>query len=360
MHALAGQVFAAGVRQLRGRVVGVDDCQGDEHRGQGWQYDYLEADYAAPFGGLCFADNVAVLLVAGGGAAGAAPRWRTVPDVGELLLGALPRCGAAGGETRLRVARPLAGAQVAVAGTIAADAGEQRLPVAVLNPTRFAARALHAALRARGIEVHGGAVDADDVAAPPPGSARELASVRSPELRAILVPTLKDSVNLYAEQLFRTAARVAGAGTGSEACERHAKSVLERLHVPTAGMLLADGSGLSRRNLVQPLQLAALLHAACRVSWREEFLAALPVAGVDGTLARRFATGPCRGRVRAKTGFVSYVVCLSGYLPRPGAQSAPIAFSAMLNNFVSGAEAAKAAADAFVDDLARAAGWPPE
>ena len=67
--------------------------------------------------------------------------------------------------------------------------------------------------------------------------------------------------------------------------------------------------------------------------------------------------GPARGRVRAKTGFISRVVCLSGFVPRPDAGAAPFVFSVMLNDFTCDDAKAKAAVDAFVQDLAVAAGW---
>ena len=61
--------------------------------------------------------------------------------------------------------------------------------------------------------------------------------------------------------------------------------------------------------------------------------------------------------MRAKTGFISRVVCLSGYVPRPDPAAAPLVFSVMLNDFTCSTGAAKAACDAFVDELCTFAGW---
>src|SRR5690606_26951495 len=113
-------------------------------------------------------------------------------------------------------------------------------------------------------------------------------------------------------QLFRGAARVCGGSGEDEAARLHAVAMLQQLGVATRGLVMADGSGLSRRNLVQPRQLVALLQAVRRRPYGEVFASCLPVAGTTGTLASRFADGPARGRVRAKTGFISRVVCLSG------------------------------------------------
>ncbi len=120
--------------------------------------------------------------------------------------------------------------------------------------------------------------------------------------------------------------------------------------------LLADGSGLSRRNLVQPRQLAALLVAIAKSERLRPIAELLPVGGKDGTLVNRLRGNATAGHVRAKTGFVSYVACLSGYVDRP-ADRPPLVFSIMLNNFTCPTDAAKAAIDAFVARLCVASGW---
>ena len=83
---------------------------------------------------------------------------------------------------------------------------------------------------------------------------------------------------------------------------------------------------------------------------------ALPVAGESGTLRSRFRDGPGNGHVSAKTGFISRVVCLSGYLDGPDPVDDPLIFSIMVNDFTCSEEAAKAAVDAFVNQLAAALG----
>jgi len=352
MRALARVLQDRGVQQVRGDIIGDGSCQAAEPYGRGWQWDYLETYYAVPLSGLCFAENVVTLIAKGAGRLGAPPLLRSEPIGDELLLEHALRCAAAGSPTKLLFSRLVHDERVVLRGSIAADAAEQRLRVAVTDPARYAARALRAALIERGIEVAGQAR-----AGRAPDAAVTLAEHASSSLAQIVDPLLRDSVNLYAEQLWWRAARDSGASSPS-AVERHAKLVLQRLGVPVDGMLLADGSGLSRRNLVQPRQLAALLRAIWHSPLRDSIFSALPVAGVDGTLRRRFpAGGPCHGRVRAKTGFISYVVCLSGYLPRPE-PARPLVFSAMVNNFTCPTAAAQAAIDAFLRALAAAAGWP--
>ena len=337
---------AAGIRRVRGRVVGDDRWLGTEHLGLGWQWDYLDEDYAAPFGGLCYAGNVVTITVRPGAAG---PEVQVLPVAVTVPKLAIAQ-GAAGSATALTVHRRLGTDEVTVGGSLAVDAAPTTLRVTVRDPAQFAASALSAALRTAGIVIDGEEVPAG-------GVVRVLATHRSGPLATIVEPLLRHSDNLFAEQIWRVAARVATGNAGTAAAERHAKNVLARCGVDGQGMVLADGSGLSRRNLVQPRQLATLLLAALRAPWGATFRAGLPLAGRTGTLRKRFADGPALGRVQAKTGYISRVVCLSGYVPRRDPEAPPLVFSVMLNDFTCSDAEAKAAVDAFVQQLAVVAGW---
>lgn len=334
-----------GVQRIVGRVVGDDGWLGAEHLGLGWQWDYLDEDYAAPFGGLCCSGNVVALRVRPGAGE---PVVLVEPPWYPVLIDV--RQGEAGTGERLQARRALGADRIVLTGAIAADAKPLTLLVTVPDPAVFAARALVAALRAGGIEV-------EEQAVSPHGEAVLVRRTESPPLAEIVQPMLANSDNLYAEQVVRVAARVATGDGSTGAMAKHSASVLARLGVGIDGMVIADGSGLSRRNLVQPRQLVGVLLAMLASPHRSAFVAGLPLAGKTGTLRNRFRDGPAHGRVLAKTGFISRVVCLSGYVPRPEPGSAPLVFSIMLNDFTCGDDAAKAAVDAFVQRLAAFAGW---
>ena len=95
--------------------------------------------------------------------------------------------------------------------------------------------------------------------------------------------------------------------------------------------VLADASGLSRRNLVSPAATVKLLTHMWKSENRETFVASLPIAGEDGTLDWRFSRTPVRGRIRAKTGTLSHVTAISGYIAT--ADDRDLAFSIMVNNY---------------------------
>jgi D-alanyl-D-alanine carboxypeptidase/D-alanyl-D-alanine-endopeptidase (penicillin-binding protein 4) len=135
-------------------------------------------------------------------------------------------------------------------------------------------------------------------------------------------------------------------------------ATLRELGVPESGLVLADGSGLSRLDLVQPRQLTALLRGMLSRPEAETFRRSLPSAGVDGSLRRRFqGATAARGRVAAKTGYVARVVALSGYVPRRGRE--PLVFSFLVNDFLGEPAPVQALVDAFVDRLAALAGPAP-
>ena len=357
MRDLARQLGEAGVKRIGGRVVGVDDCQADEHIGRGWQWDYLGDDYAAQFGGLCFAENSATLFVSGT-EQGSAPLLRVEPDIRYVLGRADLTCGPADAKAALDVTRQPFTNSFLVRGALPAGAPEQRFRLSVENPTRYAAQGLAGALQRAGVQT-GAAVDGDDVGVPAQPW-RELAQWQSRPLRELMAPMMKDSQNLYAEQFARTAARVAGSNGSRAATEAHVREVLARLGVDSKGMVLADQSGLSRRNLVQPRQLTALLQAVWSAPFRDAYFDALPVAGVDGTLRGRLRESAAKGRIRAKTGTIDMVSALSGVLYPPDPATPPVFFSVVLNHYTCTSAEARGAMDRFLDALALAAGWQPE
>ena len=167
----------------------------------------------------------------------------------------------------------------------------------------------------------------------------------------------RPSDNFIAETLLKgLGARELGRGSTAAGARVVMRELRER-GVPLAGVRIVDGSGLSSYDRLTVRALVALLIAAWSdPAIKAPFVASLPVAGVSGTLEDRMESGPARGRVRAKTGFIARVVCLSGYVERAGG-GAPLVFSVMLNDFTCSDDAAKAAVDAFVQQLARAAGW---
>ena len=214
------------------------------------------------------------------------------------------------------------------------------------NPTIYFVSELRKVLIANGIEVRGPAVDIDDLP-DAPASADQLPLLvhRSPPLSALAERLMKFSQNQYTETLLKTlgAAMAEPTFEGGRAVVRQ---VAESWGVTAGELVLADGSGLSRYNLVTPQALVTILaHVDHDVTLKEPFAAALPIAGRDGTLADRLKDTPAEGNVRAKTGSFANARSVAGYART--ADGEPIAFAIIANNFGIPA----AAIDQVTDDI---------
>jgi serine-type D-Ala-D-Ala carboxypeptidase/endopeptidase (penicillin-binding protein 4) len=170
-----------------------------------------------------------------------------------------------------------------------------------------------------------------------------LAQVQSPPLATLLRDGLKRSQNLYLQNLLQLAGTRERANAMADAdAPRHFLSdadrglralhqLLDRIGVAPAASLLHEGTGLSRRDLTTPAALARLLVFLAAGSDADAWRDMLPVAGVDGTLAGRMRDTPAVGNVRAKTGSMSQVSALAGYVTSAAGEH--LAFAILLNGY---------------------------
>ena len=348
---------SAGIHQIDGRIVGDDDLFDDEWLGAGWAWDYLEADYAAPIGALQYNENVVELTVLPGSAAGE-PAVATLGTGSGLTLVNRAVTSPENQPETIVLRRHLDRLVLEVSGTVplpaAAPARTVGRRVAVVNPTRFFAEALREALIAGGVSVSGDAIDVDELEG---GSAltsaprRIIALSESPPLRDIAAVMMKASQNLYAEALLK-ATGVAATGSGTAAAGRAAvMAMLQDWQLDPRSLVMVDGSGLSRYSYVTADLMTSLLerlHADSR--HRHAFTATLAVAGKDGTAANRLRGTRAAGNARVKTGSISNMRSLSGYVQSRDGE--PLVFSIVANDFTIPAATVNWIADLGVEILA--------
>jgi len=210
------------------------------------------------------------------------------------------------------------------------------------SPALAAGTAFRTALRSAGVVVDGtvrmGRVD--DFAIP-------IAQVESPTLAAILRFMDRESDNFTAELLLKQLGAVSLDRGTSAAGASVVMQALAEAGVPMAGVRIVDGSGLSRLDRLTANALAATLKAAwADPTVKPAFVAALPVAGVNGTMEDRLRKAPARGRVLAKTGTTSDASALSGYV------STRFLFTVLQNGHPLSYWWARRAQDRFVEVLA--------
>ena len=179
------------------------------------------------------------------------------------------------------------------------------------NPALSAALLFRDALRRAGVLVGGAGIGAQH------GTEVPLAAVDSAPLSEIVRYMDRQSDNFTAELVLKQLGTIEnGVGTSSGGAA-YARRLLAEAGVPLAGVRLADGSGLSLLDRLTARALGAILRAAwADPDVRPAFLAALPVAGVNGTLADRMRRPPARGNILAKTGTTFRASALSGYVKR--------------------------------------------
>ena len=210
------------------------------------------------------------------------------------------------------------------------------------SPALASGTAFRIALRSAGVVVDGtmrmGRVD--DFAIP-------IAQVESPTLAAILRFMDRESDNFTAELLLKQLGAVSLDRGTSAAGASVVMQALAEAGVPMAGVRIVDGSGLSRLDRLTANALAATLKAAwADPTVKPAFVAALPVAGVNGTMEDRLRKAPARGRVLAKTGTTSDASALSGYV------STRFLFTVLQNGHPLSYWWARRAQDRFVEVLA--------
>jgi serine-type D-Ala-D-Ala carboxypeptidase/endopeptidase (penicillin-binding protein 4) len=348
----AARLKELGISTIGGRIVGNDDVFGDEGLGAGWMWDDMAFAYSAPASGLQFNEGSAQVIITPGEAVGEPAVLALSPSHARVPLVNETRTGAAGSGTSIAMqALPrIPGARIA--GTIALDSGRQVRNVSVGNPTLYFANAVRTGLLANGVDVLGGAVDADDLVDPPVAdAAAAMLTYRSPALSSLADTLMKLSQNLYAETFLRTLGRERGQGGTGEAGGQVVRQVLASWGVPESEVVMADGSGLSRYDLVTAdAMVSVLAHVYADARLRGPYVAALPIAGRAGTLSARMRGTAAEGNVQAKTGSFTNARAVAGFVRT--ADGEPLAFSIMANNYGVSPDSVDRITDAVIVALA--------
>ncbi|MCW5663313.1 MAG: D-alanyl-D-alanine carboxypeptidase/D-alanyl-D-alanine-endopeptidase [Piscinibacter sp.] len=235
-----------------------------------------------------------------------------------------------------------------VSGMLAPECGERRVELMPLSHAEFGARAIAALWVEAGGTLTGQVVErgaADETAA----DATPLAVLESEPLPARVREINKLSHNLLARNLWLTLSpEFPRRSATSAAARERVQAWLQTQGLKADDMELDTGSGLSRGERARPRALAQLLARAWRGPHAQAFVASLPVAGVDGTLARRFLTGPATGHAWLKTGSLLDARALAGYVK--GRSGKVYALAAMIHH--PDAAAAAPALDTLVEWIA--------
>lgn len=343
LEELANATLKAGVKRVTGRIIGDGSVFDNLFLGPGWAWDNEPWDYSAQVAGLNCDSNVVNVKIVAGKAAGEATQAfvNGIPAKDEAYVVVKNSVETVDTPVYAYFDRVRGRNIIPVTGAIQVKTGSVSDLITIEEPTTFTASRFALALQDAGVTLAKPRSFDEGVT---PADAKDLVSSTSVPLSEILPLFLKPSDNFFGEALLKTVGHKAtssqpgSTSTGADALSRF----LDDAGIATDGVSTADGSGLSVLNAVTPRFISDLLVHVDQVfdeSDRSIYLDSLPVGGVDGTLAGRFVGSPVAGHVHAKTGSLTGVSSLSGFLE--AANNDRYAFSILMNHATSASEAQK-------------------
>lgn len=337
LAAMVSDLAALGIRKIHGGLV-VDDGFFDGAT-VAPAYDQKKESTAsrAPSSAASLNGNVVAVTVIPGATAGAPARVTVDPASPYFAVSGSVITATDGPASPNVETRDDAGTRtrIMISGRIRLGSEPRTFYRRVVHPALFTGQSLRQQLERRGIIVE----KPTRVAAAPAQGARVLSTHESAPLAVVVQDLNKRSNNYMAEQVLRTmGAEIVGRpGTWEKGLEAVAR-YLAGAGLPRGSYQMTNGAGLYDSNHFSAEQLVKLLRAASRdFRLSSEYLSSLAIAGTDGTIAHRMSGTLAERYVRAKTGTLATVSCLSGFAGSPG--RVPLVFSILINDIPNAAEA---------------------
>lgn len=339
---LAFQLRVRGIRQVHGDLIADDSYFTGSSFGAGWEAGDLQSWFAVPSSALGVDENIVSLTVTPGASPGAPASVRLAPLNGFAQVLGQIKTTPPPATSNLNLYSAPGSDTLYLFGNIPARAAPANFRLAMVDPALQAARQLRTAVAKRGITITGTTKalhwPLDDSALMT--GTRTLAELRSPPLLEILQRGLKRSQNLYLQNLLLGTGAHAQANASQPPSSfrdsqgwgiRALDDLLPQIGIAPETCQIVEGTGLSRHDLVTPTALVRLLVYLAEQPYAEPLREALPLAGVDGTLAYRMRKSAAAGNLHAKSGSMSDVHSLAGYVTT--AAQDHLAFAIMLDNY---------------------------
>lgn len=332
LYGVTSDLIHAGLKEITGDLVLDDSWFDGERNAPGYDQEVGDRSYLAPTGALSLNWNAIGIYLRPGASPGAAASAEVEPAsdffvVENRLL--------TGSETQRRfnvsaeVDKDKVRQKLVVTGFVPYDKGAWSVWKKVDQPPLYFGYTLKALLLQRGVKLKG-KVRLDKV----PPSARMLHVAQSETLDGVLKKLQKHSNNFVAEQLIKTlGAEVKGPpGSTARGIEVVEDFLEQEVGLKRGSYVMKNGSGLNDTNRFSAAQVTRLLQAMWdKFPTAPEYLAALGIAGKDGTLKFRFEGTEATGKLRAKTGTLENVSALGGYLQ--AASGEKFIFAIVVNDF---------------------------
>ncbi|HET6972532.1 MAG TPA: D-alanyl-D-alanine carboxypeptidase/D-alanyl-D-alanine-endopeptidase [Pyrinomonadaceae bacterium] len=334
---LATRIVAAGVKRVEGDIVGDESYFVGPKYGSGWNWEDLTWYYGAEITPLTVNDNALDLFIKPGRAIGQPALITTGPPDPLLTIVNKVTTSAKGSKREFSIHRGLGENTITITGSIPLEDRGYTGGIGISHPGLLFVYMLRSSLAQKGVTITGASrIDGLSTALE-----NEIATLQSPPFSVVAAQTLKPSQNLYTELILRTLGKVSPPPppsttsnlpqTSEELGLEAVKTFLKTVGLRPEALVLDDGSGLSRNDMITADASVQLLTFMSRHRYATVFRDALPIGGVDGTLRNRFKGTPAENNVRAKTGSLSSAASLGGYMTTAGGEK--LAFSIMVNNY---------------------------
>lgn len=334
LNNLAKQLKNRGIKQIN-LLIGDDRYFTGSPVNSSWQWEDVQAGYGAPINSLIYNQNSIDLKLSPQGIGKplkvdwiypkTAPGWQ-IENNSITVATSEPEFVEVGREFNKPIIR--------VSGQLRVGSASEPVYVAVTEPgdrflQEFQQILINAGIKVNKISLNPEILNSENF----PQKQQELAAVESPNIAKLITETNQVSNNLYAESLLR----IMGAEIGKNNKNKDTaslglqviKDTLNRVGVNSNTYNQADGSGLSRLNAISPEALVQILRIMAFSPEANVWKDSLPVNGISGTLKNRLRNTSDRVIVRAKSGTISGVVALSGYIENPNYET--LVFSMIIN-----------------------------
>ncbi|MEL7243783.1 MAG: D-alanyl-D-alanine carboxypeptidase/D-alanyl-D-alanine-endopeptidase [Cyanobacteria bacterium J06629_18] len=348
LEVLAKQLRQRGVRRIN-KLIANDAYFKGEAIEPSWMWEDIQFYYGAPVNGLMLNENAAVIrLFPQRVGRRLLLKWDNPLDASGWKVVNQTVTAPKGTKKYIEVKRDLKGQTLYLTGRLAEGSRPDVTAIAVFNPIQNFLTHFRQSLGKQGISVAGAYRGTTKT------TGRELAAVQSPPISELITETNVNSNNVYAEALLKALATkkpLERNETTVDAGLKVMKSTLSQIGVDPSTYRLVDGSGLSRKDLISPQALVQTLQGMAKSRYASVFRASLPVAGKNGTLKYRFKNMAPEGLVQAKTGTMTGVITLAGYVNAPS--YGPVAFSIMVNQTEQPIRTVRSAIDEIVVHLSK-------
>ena len=329
LQSIAQQLKQRGIKQIG--QISFDDgyFRGEQINGD-WEWGDLSTDYAPAINGLMIAQNSNPLIVSQQQVGMPLKYTWTDPSLNSWQIDNQSLTVPASQDSNVNAIAIFGRSTIRLTGKLSLSSAPAQIDLPLVNPAESFINAFQQTLARSNILLKSTRL----VSSQNVNNLPEIAAISSPTIRELINETNQRSNNVYAEVLLRSIGRTHSENYTSDRDTINlgidlVKQRLTEMGVDPQAHSIYDGSGLSRHNLAAPSTFVQVLSAMATTPMGQIYRDSLPIAGVSGSLKNRMKGTLAQGIVKAKTGSMSGVASLSGYINPP--QYAPLVFSIILN-----------------------------